>query len=52
MRLLYGARPVPYVAVRVTFIPLLVSLMNDLGDPVIDVGLAGFKSRANAFLLA
>ena len=37
---------------RGTFIPLSVSL-NDLGDPVFDgVGLAGFKSRANAFLLA
>ena len=38
---------------RWTFIPLSVSLWNDLGDPVFDsVGLAGFKSRANAFLLA
>ena len=36
-----------------TFIPLSVSLWNDLSDPVFDgVGLAGFKSRANAFLLA
>ena len=35
-----------------TFIPLSVSLGNDLSDPVFDgVGLAGFKSRANAFLL-
>ena len=33
--------------------PLLVSLWNDLSDTVFDgVGLAGFKSRANAFLLA
>ena len=33
--------------------PLTVSLRNDLSDPVFDgVGLAGFKSRANAFLLA
>ena len=33
--------------------PLSVSLWNDLDDPVFDgVGLAGFKSRANAFLLA
>ena len=33
--------------------PLSVSLWNDLSDPVFDgVGLAGFKSRANAFLLA
>ena len=38
---------------RRIFIFLLVSLWNDLGDPVFDgVGLAGFKSRANAFLLA
>ena len=36
-----------------TFIPLSVSLWNDLVDPVFDgVGLAGFKSRSNAFLLA
>ena len=36
-----------------TFIPLSVSLWNDHSDPVFDgVGLAGFKSRANAFLLA
>ena len=36
-----------------TFIPLSVSLRNDFGDPVLDgVGLAGAKSRANAFLLS
>ena len=36
-----------------TFVPLSVSLWNDLSDPVFDgVGLAGFKSRANSFLLA
>ena len=36
-----------------TFIPLSVSLWNDLANPVFDsVGLAGFKSRAPAFLLA
>ena len=36
-----------------TFIPLSVSLWNDLANPVFDgVGLAGFKSRANAILLA
>ena len=36
-----------------TFIPFSVSLWNDLANPVLDgVGLAGFKSRANAFLLA
>ena len=38
---------------RRTFSPLSVSQWNDLSDPVLDgVGLAGFKSRANAFLLA
>ena len=37
---------------RRTFVPLSVSLWNDLSDPVFDgVGLAGFKRRANAFLL-
>ena len=36
-----------------SFVPLSVSLWNDLSDPMFDgVGLAGFKSRANAFLLA
>ena len=36
-----------------TFIPFSVSLSNDLANPVFDgVGLAGFKSRVNAFLLA
>ena len=36
-----------------TFIPLSVSLWNDLVNPVFDgVGLAGFKSKANDFLLA
>ena len=38
---------------RRTFIPLSVSLWNDLANPVFnDVGLTGFKSRANVFLLA
>ena len=38
---------------RRSFVPLPVSLGNDLSDPVFDgVELAGFKSRANAFLLA
>ena len=38
---------------RMTFIPLSVSLWIDLGHPVFDgVGLSGFNSRANAFLLA
>ena len=37
---------------RMTFIPLSVSLWNDLANPAFDaVGLAGFKSRANALLL-
>ena len=36
-----------------TFLPLSVSLWNRLANPVFDgVGLAGFKSRANVFLLA
>ena len=36
-----------------TFIPLSVSLWNDLANPVFaSVGLAGFKSWANDFLLA
>ena len=36
-----------------TFIPFSVSLCNDLANSVFDgVWLAGFKSRANAFLLA
>ena len=36
-----------------TFILLSVSLWNNLANPVFDgVGLAGFKSWANAFLLA
>ena len=38
---------------RRTFVPLSVSLCNDLSDPVFDgVGLAGCKSKANSFLLA
>ena len=38
---------------RRTFVPLSVSLWNDLCDPVFDsAGLAGFKSRAYAFMLA
>ena len=38
---------------RMTFIPISVSLWNDLADSVFDgVGLSGFKSRANTFLLA
>ena len=38
---------------RRTLIPLSVSFWNDLANPVFDgVGLAGFKSRDNAFLLA
>ena len=38
---------------RRTFVLLSVSLRNDLSDNVFNgVGLAGFKSRANASLLA
>ena len=38
---------------RRTFIPLSVFIWSDLVSPVFDgVGLAGFKSRANASLLA
>ena len=38
---------------RWTFVHLSVSLWNDLADAVFDgVSLGGFKSRANAFLLA
>ena len=38
---------------RRIFIPLSVSLWNNLAVPVFDgVGLAGFNSRTNAFLLA
>ena len=41
------------LAVSMTFIPLPVSLLNDLGDPAFDgVGLAGYKSRAYTSLLA
>ena len=37
----------------ITFIPFSVSLWNDLANPVFDgLGLAGFKSRVNASLLA
>ena len=36
-----------------TFVPLSLSLWNDLADPVLDgVGLSGFTSRASAFFLA
>ena len=36
-----------------TFVPLSVSLWNDLSDPVFGgVGLVGFKGRGNSFLLA
>ena len=36
-----------------TFVPFSITLWNGLVDPVLDgVGLAGFKSRANALLLA
>ena len=35
-----------------TYVPLSVSLWNDLAEFVFDVGLAGSKGRVNAFLLA
>ena len=42
-----------YLALPQDFFPLSMSLWNDLADPAFDgVGLAGFKSRANDFLLA
>ena len=35
---------------RRTFVPVSVSVRNDLADPVFDVvGLAGFESKANFF---
>ena len=38
---------------RRRFVPLSVSIWNDLSDPLVDgVRLVGFKSRVNAFLLA
>ena len=38
---------------RRTFVPHSISLWNDLSDTVFDcVGLPGFKSRANSYLLA
>ena len=38
---------------RRTFMPFSVFLWNDFADPAFDgVGLAGFKSRTNVFLLA
>ena len=38
---------------RRSLVPFSMSLQNDLSNPVFDgVGLAGFKSRANGFLLA
>ena len=63
MHPLNGDLPGPYVPVRVTrgalvvhrytFVPISMSLWNYLADPVFDgVRLAGFESRANAFLLA
>ena len=46
----HGCRTSQY---REIFLPLSVSFWNDLADPVFDgVELAGFNSRANAFLLA
>ena len=37
----------------ILLVPLSVSFWNDLSDPVFDgVGMARFKSKANAFLMA
>ena len=45
-----GRRTLQY---RQTFIRLSVSLWNDRSDPMFNgVGLAGFMSRANAFLFS
>ena len=68
MHPLSGALPLQYVPARVTrgalvahrhsfasapLCPSRCLFWNDLSDPVFDgVGLAGFKSSANAFLLA
>ena len=52
-RCTYGPRRCRTSQQSRTSIPLSVSLLNDLSDPVFDcVELAGFKSRANGFLLA
>ena len=52
-RYIYAATRCRTSQYRRTFVPVYVSLWNNLSDPVFDgVGLAGFKSRANAFLLA
>ena len=49
----YAPPPCRISQYRRTFIPWSVSLWNKLSDPVFDgVGLAGFKSKVNAFLLA
>ena len=46
------ASPLKNLSVPQDFMPVSVSLWNDLADPVFDgVGLAGFKSMANAFSL-
>ena len=42
---------VPITLIGIPYLSLIYLLWNDLGDPVFDgVGLAGFKSRVNAFL--
>ena len=52
-RYTYAPPPCRTLQYSRTFILFSVSLWNDLANPVFDgVGLAGFKSRANASLLA
>ena len=52
-RYIYAPPSVHLSQYSMTFIPLSVSLWNDLANPIFDgVGLAGFKSRTNVFLLA
>ena len=52
-RYTYAPPPCRTLQYSRTFIPFSVSLWNDLANSVFDgVRLAGFKSRANAFLLA
>ena len=49
----YAPPPCRTSQYRMIFISLSMSLWNDVADPLFDgVGLAGFKSRANAVLLA
>ena len=42
----------PRSTAGLVYIRLSVYFWNDLADPVLGVGLSGFKSKANTFLLA